>query len=157
MSVGGASAPHTAQTVGLRPPCPTYEGKWGNNIIIVCQRYDLPSRVWVRYFDFLPQIRRVSLPQIDKSACPTYDESTWFSKTQSSRRSGHQGDGWSGGRTRTVGCVGGRADGRSGWTEVLVSPRITPDCGYAENEYSTGTLSNQIMNFAWGKQIQEYV
>ena len=59
---GGASPPHTPRTVGLRPPCPTNEGKWGSNIIIVCQRYDLPNRI--RYFDFLPHIRRVSLPKI---------------------------------------------------------------------------------------------
>ena len=71
----GAAVPprHLAKSVGLRPTTPPKywafglhaphtEGKWGSNIIIVCQRYDLPN--WISYFDFLSQIQRVSLPHI---------------------------------------------------------------------------------------------
>ena len=97
----GAAAPQTPGDVrGGASPCPTYEGKWGSNIIIVCQRYDLPN--WIRCFDFLP-----------KSAC---SRKTRFPKKKNGRSVGRASR-RSGGRGRSVGRaiggVGGRTVGRS--------------------------------------------
>ena len=107
LSGWGAAAPQTPG--GLRPPCLKYAGKWGSNIIIiiVCQRYDLPIRV--RYFDFLPHMRRVSLPHIRQ-------ETPSFHKQKPAGRSVGRTGGRSGGRSggQAVGRSGGQSVGRSG-------------------------------------------